>query len=136
MRRQGNNKVAADWLLNIDERRAQYEEKRMTIPRTDSGAIIIAGGGKGGRSDKTAQAAIELADMDAYFWSWYALIRDVERRLEPDKMLLLRHKRQGLNYRQFMQAQQYCKSRNWFNRKWKEIVEVAAGMAAERGLFD
>ena len=140
------NKITADWLLRIEERKAEYQEKRATLPRTDSGLVAIPPG-KGGRDgDKTARAAVELADMDTYYRGWVNLVQDVERSLPHDKLILLRLRRQGLRFKdlQYHYSRELqvhlgnrvpYKSRDWFNRVWKEIVEVAARMAAERGLF-
>lgn len=153
---QNDNKIAADWLLWVSERRLAYNTKRLEI-LTSSGPCLndLIPGNKIITSDPTGRKGQLLGDLKKV-GEWLNLIDDIETKLswKLKIFLFLRREHRFATGRngwvasvqiRFADelAKKLCKkseetwieNRRTFFNWWNQIVNITVRQACKRGLL-
>ncbi len=152
---QNDNKIAANWLLWIEERKTDYLNRRIELIGSENHELQLAIPSNRNTGDSTQSTVLKLAAAND-IEKWIRLINEIEEKLPWRKRVFLQLRRQ---YRfasgrqgwtaavQYQYAQRialildtkpeevWIDSRHTFKVWWNEIVDYTVRLACKRGLL-
>lgn len=153
---QNDNKIAANWLLWIYERKREYATvKEQLLESSDFSLKIAVPSNRSGVSDPTGSKGIKAAHIDEMV-KWFKLIAEVEEKLPWRKRIFLQLRREyrfAAGRKGWTAAVQYqyahrvaeilnvrpeevwIDSRRTFYEWWNEIIDYTVRLACKRGLL-
>ncbi len=153
---QDDNKIAANWLLWIAERKAEYLNRRTELINAENHEYQLAvSSNRSGTSDPTGKIGYKLA-LGEDTEKWIKLINEVETKLPWRKRVFLQLRREyrfssgrkgwtaAVQYRYNQRIAEilnvnpeevWIDSRQTFSIWWNEIVDYTVRLACKRGLL-